>query len=63
MPIQIFTEEDRLNIERTLKQIEDLKVEIDKAKRAGIEIGEIEKQLLDAEKKLKAIYSVYFKGK
>jgi len=63
MALKIFTEEDRVNIENALKQAEELKVEIEKAKRAGIDVSEAEKTLLEAEKKLKAIYNVYFKGK
>ncbi len=60
MANQILNEQDKARIEEALKNIETAKEEIKRAKAAGIDVSEEEAKLLDAEKRLKAIYKVYF---
>lgn len=60
MANQILNEQDKARIEEALKNIETAKEEIKRAKAAGIDVTEEEQKLLDAEKRLKAIYKVYF---
>jgi len=55
-----LTKENLDEINEALKASKDVKAVIARAKTAGIEVEEIEKTLLDNEKRLQAIKSAFF---
>ena len=55
-----LTKENLDEINEALKASKDVKAVIARAKTAGIEVEEIEKTLLDNEKRLPAIKSAFF---
>ena len=55
-----FSSEDKKRIINALKTIDDAKKEIERAKRAGIDLSDLEKRILENEQKLRAIKQVYF---
>jgi len=55
-----LTKENLEEINEALKASKDVKAVIARAKTAGIEVEEIEKTLLDNEKRLQAIKSAFF---
>jgi len=55
-----FSPEDKKRINNALKTIDDAKKEIERAKRAGIDLSDLEKRILENEQKLRAIKQVYF---
>jgi len=55
-----LTKENLDEINEALKVSKDVKAVIARAKTAGIEVEEIEKTLLDNEKRLQAIKSAFF---
>ncbi len=57
-----FSKEDKTQINKTLKDIENVKKDIAKAKSAGLDVTASEQRILEAEKKLRAIKQVYFPG-
>lgn len=52
--------EDRANIEIQLKALADARADLNRAKAAGIDVADLEKQLNESEAQLKAIKQVYF---
>lgn len=60
MPEEILTAEDRRNIEKALEEARRLRREIERAKRAGIDVTDLEARLNEAETLLRNIKRVYF---
>ncbi len=52
-----------VEIDKSLKQLGEAKLQIEKAKRAGIDLGTAEADLFDNEGKLMKIRQAYFPGK
>jgi C4-type Zn-finger protein len=59
MPEDILTKEDKDAVRQALKDAERLRKELMRAKRAGIDVSELEKRLADTELSLRNIYRVY----
>ena len=59
MPLEILTEEDKRNILQALKDLQDVKAEIERAKRAGLDVAELEARALELEQRLQGIKKVY----
>lgn len=57
--MEVLTAEDRKAIEKALKDAELLKAELQRARRAGIDVSELEAKLREAELALKNIAKVY----
>ena len=62
MPLEILTEEDKRNILQALKDLQDVKAEIERAKRAGLDVAELEARALELEQRLQGIKKVYIEG-
>lgn len=63
MAEEILSREDKENILKALQDAQYLRKEIARAKRAGIDVSEIEKRLADAELALTNLKRVYITGK
>jgi len=59
MTEDILTAEDKTAIKQALKDSEKLRKEIQRAKRAGLDVTDMDKRLNDAEVALRNIYNVY----
>jgi len=57
--MEILTKEDKATVSKALKDCDILRAEIAKAKRAGIDVAELEARLREAELALKNIAKVY----
>lgn len=62
MAIEVLTEEDKAKVKEALASVKDIRAELRKAKRAGIDVEDLEKELEDAVAKLRAIERVYIRG-
>lgn len=58
--MEILTAEDKKAIDEALANAKKLREEISKAKRAGLDVADLEKRLDTAEERLKSIRRVYF---
>jgi len=57
---EMFTKEQKAQINKALANISDVKKEIAKAKLASIDVSEQERRLLEAEQSLLALKRIYF---
>lgn len=62
MPIEVLTDEDKAKVKEALKMAQDIRKELARAKRAGIDVSDLEKDLDEAVKSLRAIERVYIRG-
>jgi C4-type Zn-finger protein len=60
--MEILTAEEKKAIQKALADVDILRAEIQKAKRAGIDVSDLEAKLREAELALKNIAKVYLKG-
>lgn len=58
--MEVLTKEDKTAIEKALADAKYLRAELAKARRAGIDVTELERKLSAAETQLKSIHRVYF---
>ena len=57
--MEILTDEDKRQVLEALKRADELRREIERAKRAGIDVGDIEERLQEAVLQLTNIKRVY----
>jgi len=62
MAMEVLSEEDKAKIQEALKNVSAIRAELRRAKRAGIDVEDLEKDFEDAVRRLKAIERVYIKG-
>lgn len=60
--VDILSKEDKQAIEKALEDAKVLRQELARAKRAGLDVSDIERELTEAEQKLRSIHRVYVKG-
>lgn len=60
--VEVLSKEDKENILAALKDVETLRKELQKAKRAGIDVSELEAKLREAELALTNLRKVYISG-
>ena len=63
MSKEILTEKDLAEINNALKTIDDTRIIINKAKQAGLDVVQYEKDLAEQEKKLRGIKQSFFAGR
>jgi DNA-binding phage protein len=59
---EVLTREDKEAITKALKDAERLRKELQRAKRAGIDVTELENRLREAELALRNLHRVYVAG-
>jgi C4-type Zn-finger protein len=62
MTEEVLTREDKEAITKALKDAERLRKELQRAKRAGIDVTELENRLREAELSLRNLHRVYVAG-
>lgn len=59
----VLGEQDYKSLKEQLKKIDELKAAVQKAKQAGIDVGEREQVLAENERKIKSLLQTYFPGR
>lgn len=62
MPLEILTDEDKRAIQQALRDLQDVLAEIERAKRAGLDVADLEARAKEMQQKLEGIRRVYIEG-